>query len=223
MKITVSYLENNIEINNENINVLEIENKKIFFRLINDLNQICNGNVIEEIKTFIDDKEVSIINKVNVISDYFNIDFSKYMLSINKLINENLKDNSDKSLLLLYKKLIQKYNSIISTVDLPIMVNNDVTIESLTKLLKLKINYKNSIIENLFSIIELERSLKSSKFIVFVNLKQYLDDNELKELYKYSIYNNVNIILVDSQCYGCSHDFEKKLIVDDNLVEFMVE
>ena len=31
MKITVSYLENNIEINNENINVLEIENKKIFF------------------------------------------------------------------------------------------------------------------------------------------------------------------------------------------------
>ena len=223
MKITVSYLENNIEINNENINVLEIENKKIFFRLINDLNQICNGNVIEEIKTFIDDKEVSIINKVNVISDYFNIDFSRYMLSINKLINENLKGNSDKSLLLLYKKLIQKYNSVISTVDLPIMVNNDVTIESLTKLLKLKINYKNSIIENLFSIIELERSLKSSKFIVFVNLKQYLDDNELKELYKYSIYNNVNIILVDSQCYGCSHDFEKKLIVDDNLVEFMVE
>lgn len=223
MKITVSYLENNIEINNENINVLEIENKKIFFRLINDLNQICNGNVIEEIKTFIDDKEVSITNKVNVISDYFNIDFSKYMLSINKLINENLKDNSDKSLLLLYKKLIQKYNSIISTVDLPIMVNNDVTIESLTKILKLKINYKNSIIENLFSIIELERSLKYSKFIVLVNLKQYLDDTELKELYKYSIYNNVNIILVDFQCYGCSHDFEKKLIVDDNLVEFMVE
>ncbi len=223
MKITVSYLENNIEINNENINVLEIENKKIFFRLINDLNQICNGNVIEEIKTFIDDKEVSIINKVNVISDYFNIDFSRYMLSINKLINENLKGNSDKSLLLLYKKLIQKYNSIISTVDLPIMVNNDVTIESLTKLLKLKINYKNSIIENLFSIIELERSLKSSKFIVFVNLKQYLDDNELKELYKYSIYNNVNIILIDSQCYGCSHDFEKKLIVDNNLVEFVVK
>lgn len=223
MKITVSYLENNIEINNENINVLEIENKKIFFRLINDLNQICNGNVIEEIKTFIDDKDVSIINKVNVISDYFNIDFSRYMLSINKLINENLKGNSDKSLLLLYKKLIQKYNSVISTVDLPIMVNNDVTIESLTKLLKLKINYKNSIIENLFSIIELERSLKSSKFIVFVNLKQYLDDNELKELYKYSIYNNVNIILIDSQCYGCSHDFEKKLIVDNNLVEFVVK
>ncbi len=223
MKITVSYLENNIEINNENINVLEIENKKIFFRLINDLNQICNGNVIEEIKTFIDDKEVSIINKVNVISDYFNIDFSRYMLSINKLINENLKGSSDKSLLLLYKKLIQKYNSIISTVDLPIMVNNDATIESLTKLLKLKINYKNSIIENLFSIIELERSLKSSKFIVLVNLKQYLDDNELKELYKYSIYNNVNIILIDSQCYGCSHDFEKKLIVDNNLVEFVVK
>ncbi len=223
MKITVSYLENNIEINNENINVLEIENKKLFFRLINDLNQICNNNVIEEIKAFSDDKEINITNKVNVISDFFNIDFSRYMLSINKLINENLKDNSDKTLLLLYKKLIQKYNSIISTVDLPIAVNNDATIESLTKLFKLKVNYKNSIIENLFSIIELERSLKSSKFIVFVNLKQYLDGIELNELYKYSIYNNVNVILIDSQCYGCSNDFEKKLIVDNNLVEFVVK
>ncbi len=223
MKITISYLENNVEITNDFINVLEIENKKVFFRLINDLNQICNGNVIEEIKAFSDDKEINITNKVNVISDFFNIDFSRYMLLINKLINENLKDNSDKSLLLLYKKLIQKYNNIISTVDLPIAVNNDATIESLTKLFKLKVNYKSSIIENLFSIIELERSLKSSKFIVLVNLKQYLDDDELNELYKYSIYNNVNIILVDSQCYGCSHDFEKKLIVDDNLVEFMIE
>lgn len=223
MKITISYLENNVEITNDFINVLEIENKKVFFRLINDLNQICNGNVIEEIKAFSDDKEINITNKVNVISDFFNIDFSRYMLLINKLINENLKDNSDKSLLLLYKKLIQKYNNIISTVDLPIAVNNDATIESFTKLFKLKVNYKSSIIENLFSIIELERSLKSSKFIVLVNLKQYLDDDELNELYKYSIYNNVNIILVDSQCYGCSHDFEKKLIVDDNLVEFMIE
>lgn len=223
MKITISYLENNVEITNDFINLLEIENKKVFFRLINDLNQICNGNVIEEIKAFSDDKEINITNKVNVISDFFNIDFSRYMLLINKLINENLKDNSDKSLLLLYKKLIQKYNNIISTVDLPIAVNNDATIESLTKLFKLKVNYKSSIIENLFSIIELERSLKSSKFIVLVNLKQYLDDDELNELYKYSIYNNVNIILVDSQCYGCSHDFEKKLIVDDNLVEFMIE
>ena len=223
MKITISYLENNVEITNDFINVLEIENKKVFFRLINDLNQICNGNVIEEIKAFSDDKEINITNKVNVISDFFNIDFSRYMLSINKLINENLKDNSDKSLLLLYKKLIQKYNNIISTVDLPIAVNNDATIESLSKIFKLKVNYKSSVIENLFSIIELERSLKSSKFIVLVNLKQYLGDNELNELYKYSIYNNVNIILVDSQCYGCSHDFENKLIVDNNLVEFVVK
>lgn len=156
MKITISYLENNVEITNDFINVLEIENKKMFFRLINDLNQICNGNVIEEIKAFSDDKEINITNKVNVISDFFNIDFSRYMLSINKLINENLKDNSDKSLLLLYKKLIQKYNNIISTVDLPIAVNNDATIESLTKLFKLKVNYKSSLLKIYFLLLNLK-------------------------------------------------------------------
>ena len=46
--------------------------------------------------------------------------------------------------------------------------------------------------------------------------------NELIELYKYAIYNNVNIFLVDSQSYGVTLKYEKKLIIDDNLDEFVL-
>lgn len=34
--------------------------------------------------------------------------------------------------------------------------------------------------------------------------------------------NKIRILLIDSQCYGCTIDYEKKLIIDENLDEFMI-
>ena len=63
---------------------------------------------------------------------------------------------------------------------------------------------------------------KEKGILVFINLKQYLSKNELLELYKYSIYNQVQIILIDSQSYGVTLEYEKKLIIDDNLEEIVL-
>ena len=45
---------------------------------------------------------------------------------------------------------------------------------------------------------------------------------ELNELNKYSLYNNIKILLIDSQCYNSTNKFEKKLIIDRNLEEFLL-
>ena len=44
----------------------------------------------------------------------------------------------------------------------------------------------------------------------------------MEELYKYSIYNGIPLLLIDSQCYGGTLNNEKKLIIDENLDEFMI-
>lgn len=49
-----------------------------------------------------------------------------------------------------------------------------------------------------------------------------ITNQELLELYKYAIYNKINIILIDSQCYGGTLEYENKLIIDRNLDEFMI-
>ena len=36
------------------------------------------------------------------------------------------------------------------------------------------------------------------------------------------IQNKINIILIDSQCYGGTLEYENKLIIDRNLDEFMI-
>ena len=87
---------------------------------------------------------------------------------------------------------------------------------------KLSINSKDEIIEKLLLLIDIEKIFHINKLLIFVNLKQYLTKEELKELYKYSIYNNVKILLIDSECYGTCNEFEKKLIIDENLEEFVL-
>lgn len=36
------------------------------------------------------------------------------------------------------------------------------------------------------------------------------------------MYNQVNIVLIDSQSYGVKLEYEKKLIIDQDLDEFML-
>ena len=70
--------------------------------------------------------------------------------------------------------------------------------------------------------IDINSIFNINELLVFINLKQYLTNEELKEFYKYSLYNNVKIILIDSQSYGTANEYEKKLIIDNNLDEFLL-
>ena len=98
----------------------------------------------------------------------------------------------------------------------------EITIENIIKNLKLSISPKNDLLNNLLLLIELERVLKTNNLLIFINLKQYLSDEELNELYKYALYNSINLLMIDSQCYKNMNEYEKKLIIDSNLDEFVV-
>lgn len=224
MNMKVEFFDNDICISDEFVNVIEIENKKYFYRVINALNNIIINGFSEEILFFDGDKEKNMNGKLRLIIDYFNFAFDskKYEKDINKLVNDSIDEDDRSNLIFQYNKIIKIYNRILNNIDLPLFVESDINIENLTKMVKIGIDSKNDLLDNLFLLIDLEKILKTNCFLFFVNLKQYLNSNELIELYKYSIYNQVNIVLVDSQAYGCTIEYEKKLIIDENLEEFML-
>lgn len=225
MKINVEYFDNEITFDNGKINVLEIENKNYFYRFIKDLYNIYNELEIEEIKFFDNNfKEINMLGKIQIFTNYFNFEFDskKYTSSISKYINNNISASDRNNLTNKYNKLQECYQKIINTFDLPLIVNQEFDINTITKMLKVKINIKDSLLENLLLLIDLESELKINDLLVFINLKQYLTKEELSELYKYSLYNEVKIILIDSQCYGVTNEYEKKLIIDTNLEEIMI-
>ena len=225
MKLCIKYIDNNLVFNNEYINCLEVENKNYFYKIVKELNNIANGEMEDNV-IFTDNEsnEINIINKINIIIDYFNIDFnSKKILSlINKKINSSISVNDKDNLSKLYNKVKKIYLPILNDMDLNIDINNDFDLDLIVKLLNVSIKNKDNILDNLFLLTDIEHELNISKLLVFVNLKQYLNEQELIELYKYLLYNNIVVLLIDSQAYGVCNEYEKKIIIDNELEEYKI-
>lgn len=225
MKLNVKYIDNDILIDNENIYSIEIENKKNFYRLVNDFISISLGNNVDDIN-FCDEgyQEINLSNKISIIIDYFNINFDvkKYNVEINKIIMKNIDEKTQQEFLNNYRKIYNGIKKVLNDIDLPLLITNEFDLDSLLRLFKISINKNDNLLDNLLLLIDLEKLLNVNKLIIFVNLKQFLDKNELEELYKYALYNNIKLLLIDSQSYGVCLKNEKKLIIDSNLDEFLL-
>ena len=225
MNLKINYFDNNIKIENDYIQVIEIENKKTFYRLVSDLYKIKNDEKLDEVFFYDDNnQEINMYNKVDLYVNFFDIDLNskKNLNALNKNIINSLTDNVKEEILNNFKKLAKSFTKILSDIDLPLSLNDNITVEDIIKLLKISINKTDDLLNNLLLIIDLEKVLKINEILFFINLKQYLSQEELIEFYKYAIYNEIKIVLVDSQSYGVKLDYEKKLIIDANLDEFVL-
>lgn len=224
MKLNVNYIDNSLNIDDSNVLCVEIENKKYFYRFIKDLNNISNGIGNEDIIIYEDDKEINLTNKIKILVNYFDLELNNKKLSndIVKYINDNIDEEIKFKLSQEILKIIKIYKNVLNEFDMPLVIDENLSVESITKNLKISLDEKSELLENLLLLIDLERTIKCNELLVFVNLKQYLSKEELNELYKYSLYNKIKIMLVDSQCYGVTLNYEKKLIIDESLEEFVL-
>lgn len=221
MKLIIKYIDNDIELKENEISAIEIENKRYFYRIVKDLYDIYDNELSEDIYLIDDNnKEINISNKIKIFIDYFNfkLDSKKYTNDITKYINKVLSEETKETLLNQYKKIINLYKKELNNIDLPLVLDTDLDIENITKLIKVSIDTNKELINNLFTLIDLENIFQTKNILVFINLKQYLSKEEIEELYKYSIYNRITLLLIDSQSYGTTLTNERKLIIDENFV-----
>lgn len=224
MKLGISYFDNVISFENGSVSVLEIENKEYFYYVVSDFIQLENGSFVENIRFGENDgTECShIIFKVIINYFVFSFDSTKMNNYVMKQILGTIESKEKESISKEFQKICKCFSQILGKIDLPLSFEEELNMESFIKLLKVRISSKNKLIDNLLLLIEISKLLENNDLLVFVNLKQYLTKEELVELYKYSIYNEVKIFLIDSQAYGIKLDYEKKLLIDENLDEFMI-
>lgn len=222
MKMLLNNYENNIMFDGTCVNTIEILNKKAFYKFLEDITyQDTNDNIL-----FIENDDIiNLRNKITIMYDYvnFNFDDKKITSLISDTVNQNLTEKNIDDINKIYNKLKTIYNNVIKNMDIDfnIEINEDFDTKDISKLMKLCIMKKNRLIDNLLLIIDIESSFKLDKLVVFVNLKDYLEENDLVELYKYAIYKEVNILLIDNNKHKTSK-YEKKLFIDEDLIEFML-
>lgn len=224
MNLSGDYFDNQIIFTSGYINAIEIENKRYFYRFVNDLYSVYTNGYSDNLKFINDNKEINMNGKTKVFINYFDFQFDskKYTNEISKFVSNYISEEDTKNLINLYSKMTKIYKKALNDIDLPLYVENDISIDNINKLMKLGISPKEELLDNLMLLIDLEHTLKTNNLLIFVNLKQYLTKDEVVELYKYAIYNEIMIMLVDSISYGVTLKNEKKYIIDENLDEFML-
>ena len=225
MKIVVNFIDNEIEVENNNVFNIEVENKVYFYRLINEFNLISKGVISDNI-FFLDEdsNELNLLNKIDLYIDYFKIEFNskKIINNLYKILKTNINEEDKAKINKYYLRIKSILSKSFLDYNLPLIINDEFDIDTILKLLKVTINSKNNLLDNLFLLIDINNNFKINELLIFVNLKQYLTLEELNEFYKYSLYSDIKILLIDSQCYGVTNKFEKKLIIDGNLDEFLL-
>lgn len=229
MIMKIFSLENDITFTEEYINVLQIQDKKLFTNVINSLND--NINNIEDTKERIiildNDIEIKIEKEVLMIIDVFNIDFNQKKIQsalynkIEKIYKQEFERMSEFQTI--FQKLQLNVLDVFNEFPFEFNYKESIGIQEYLKLLGLKIsNNKGKIIDTVFSLIDVVEYLLVAKLLIFVNLKLYLSDDELKEIYKYAMYKKVNILLIETGEEKEPLENEKILYIDSDYDELVL-
>lgn len=229
MIMKIFSLENDIIFTEEYINVLQIQDKKLFTNVINSLND--NINNIEDTKERIiildNDTEIKIEKEVLMFIDVFNIDFNQKKIQsalynkIEKIYKQEFERMSEFQTI--FQKLQLNVLDVFNEFPFEFNYKESIGIQEYLKLLGLKIsNNKGKITDTIFSLIDVVEYLSVTKRLIFVNLKLYLIDDELKEIYKYAMYKKVNILLIETGEEKEPFENEKILYIDSDYDEIIL-
>ena len=101
-------------------------------------------------------------------------------------------------------------------------MDSEIDILDLLKVFKVKIDTTSytTVVEKIEFIINIISTLSLAEILVIPNLKTYLAEEELLEIYKYSIYNNIKLLILENKCSEKLLKYEQKNIIDENFDEF---
>lgn len=226
MKLKINGFDTKIDFNNENINILVIKDTRCFSHIIETINNIINGEESTEIFLLDnEDNELNMSKEMYLVIDLFNIEYNSKKI-INKLY-EKISNNIEKMEDIKFQNMVTNLrNYIIQEInELPFefTMKNEIDITEILKLYNLKIDYVNykGILEKVEFLIDILATLRISNILVIPNLKLYLSEEELIELYKYSLYNEIKLFLIEKDYTG-KLKYEKILLIDENFGDISI-
>ena len=204
------------------VNVVTVENKPFFTKLLQSLLLQCAGEkgyfVLSE-----NNQELNLSEICDLIIDPFNLDINNKRI-LNKAfsilktaaMNEDhyLETNTFKSAVYSY------FDSLLFSCDIPLKYQDDFDIQQFFKALNIRIeSFSSGLLDTLTDYIAAEAELLGIKCFIFVNLKQFLSYEELAEFYTFAHYAKVHVLLFEGCFTENRQECEKHYIIDNDLCE----
>lgn len=226
MKLRINGFENELVFGDDNVSILQIEEAKCFTHIIDVINQKINGYENNEIFLLDEeDREIKIDKNMYIALDLFNIDYNSKKI-INKMydiIAENIQNSQEVELEKITIKLRNYLIQEINELPFEFVMKSEISIQEALKLFDVKIDSINysSILERLEMLVNLISTLDIAKILVIPNLKMYLSEDEVIEFYKYSLYNNVKLLIIERNSKE-KLKYEQIMRIDENFNDEIV-
>lgn len=219
MKLISDFFENSFELKFKELNILVIENKQFYRKLIHALKESVSGN--ESYFKIIENLEEKDLSKMSAfITDVFDININESKI-INKIYNILIEESNGSELYDQKIKFEDEINKFIE--ELIFRFDYDLTYD--------RIDYKNifkgvnlhmeddfqGLMEKLLEYIDISYKLLDKKIFFVLNLNCYFNSNELEELKRYLCYNNVVVVLLQNRLDLEIQKSENIKIIDSDL------
>lgn len=226
MKLRINGLENELTFEENKCNVLVCKDKKLFRHLIEVLNDKVNGLDSNEIFLLDDNnEEIRIDKEVFMIIDIFNIDYNskKILNKIYEIISNRVEMTKEIEMNDIIIKLRNYLIEEINEMPFEFIMKDELDVKEILKLFDLKIDKESytNIIEKIELLIDIISTLNVASVLVIPNMKAYLSDEEIVEIYKYSLYNNVKLLSIEKD-FSSKLEYENILLIDENFDETLL-
>lgn len=210
------------------VNVIHFEDKTIFSKMVFGIQSACNGNAVEDGISITDENMESKIKNCIFVWDLFNINLNdkKIMNELVKYVQQELNNDMDQ-----LKEFASHYNYCVNEIEklaleLPIEVScsHELNIPDFLKAMSLKVSdiFSDTLLDKVHKYIDIIKFTGIANLIIFVNMKQFFNEEELIEIYKYAVYNEINILLLESSECNKALEYEHVIVIDKDYEEFEI-
>lgn len=226
MKLVLSGLETPIEIAPGYATTLQVENQTLFTRIARSLECADGRFALEPFTIWEKEKELRPASSLLLVSDVLHLPWDDRALMgevVKRLECEFLEDED-------MRRAVEAMDSSLSTklLELGFAMNSDYGFGlewDLKRYLKFRgfgIDSTDAapLLDNVINFLSLALDAGCGKVIAFVNLKTFLTINELKALFDFIFYSNLNVLLLESKRDEMVYDYERKITVDLHFLEY---
>lgn len=198
MKLVNTLYDLEFDLIENQILVLSIENHLVYSNILETLWKQYKGENGDFILSD-ESKELKLSQKMDCIYNIFNINTNDRKI-ITKLYQELTFQNDtllQEESVLFKQELISYFDKVISTVPYNLKYNFDTDLSSLMKSLSVEIDDdSDSLLEKMMQYINLMNQICGVNIFVIPNLKAYFSTEEIIQLYEFTIYNKIYLIVI---------------------------
>lgn len=224
MKLAHISLENPIDFKDDRIISWVIEDPKIYWVFIKELMSQIQGEIGDFVLSN-KEKTLKLESDAQIVVGPFDISFESKKIStlITKKLLKTATEGDYFSKLQEIKNLTSSFlKELISDADLPVSID-DISDDNLIKSVEIKFPENKIFLENLCAYLSLILNLCTPKLLILVDVKRYLNHDELKELIKFLMYEDVDVLFVDLLIQNLSICSTRTYFMDSDRCEFELD